>query len=123
MTGLDLDGSDLCPANFPLPNLGAKLRALNMDLYDGKGFSVVRGINPKMYDVVDLTLTYLGVQSRYLDENGRNSEMPCSRCFERKVVCSMIIGRSSSCLECVKAKKSCDSPSVASSRSCCSLPW
>ena len=43
-------------------------------MYDGKGFCVVRGIDPNMYAVEDLTLVYLGVQSYIADRRGRQDK-------------------------------------------------
>jgi hypothetical protein len=74
IAGLELDGGDLSPANFPLPKLGAKLRGLSRDVYNGKGFCVVRGVDPKVYAVEDLTLVYLGVQSYIADKRGRQDK-------------------------------------------------
>lgn len=43
-------------------------------MYDGKGFCVVRGIDPNAYAVEDLTLVYLGVQSYIADQRGRQDK-------------------------------------------------
>ncbi|KAH8910666.1 TfdA family taurine catabolism dioxygenase TauD [Coniochaeta sp. PMI_546] len=72
--GLGLDGSDLCPANFPLFNLGAKLNELSNDVYNGRGFCVIRGIDPGAYALEDLTLVYLGIQSHIADQRGRQDK-------------------------------------------------
>ena len=58
-------------ANFPLPTLGPKLVELSKDVHHGKGFCVVRGIDPAQYDVEDLTLVYLGIQSHVAELRGR----------------------------------------------------
>lgn len=72
--GLGLDGGDLSPGNFPLPTLKGKLGGLSRDLYDGRGFCVVRGIDPEVYAVEDLTLVYLGIQSHIADQRGRQDK-------------------------------------------------
>ncbi|OIW35382.1 Clavaminate synthase-like protein [Coniochaeta ligniaria NRRL 30616] len=72
--GLELDGGELGPASFPLPTLAAKFRGLSRDVYDGKGFCVVRGIDPNVYAVEDLTLVYLGIQSHIADQRGRQDK-------------------------------------------------
>jgi hypothetical protein len=74
MIGLELDGSDLSPANFPLPTLGPKLGRLSHDVHSGKGFCVVRGIDPGLYAVEDQTLVYLGVQAYIADQRGRQDK-------------------------------------------------
>ncbi|KAI0890617.1 Clavaminate synthase-like protein [Annulohypoxylon maeteangense] len=67
---LELDGDLVSRENFPLPTLGSKLEALGQDLYNGKGLSVVRGINPDDYSVEDLTIIWLGIQAYIADQRG-----------------------------------------------------
>lgn len=62
------------PSNFPLPTLGPKLRELSHDVHSGKGFCVIRGLNPAAYSVEDLTLVYLGVQSYIAEQRGRQDK-------------------------------------------------
>lgn len=62
------------PANFPLPTLGPKLLELSRDVHTGKGFCVIRGLNPAAYTVEDLTLVYLGVQSYIAEQRGRQDK-------------------------------------------------
>ncbi|KAH6659976.1 hypothetical protein BKA67DRAFT_653179 [Truncatella angustata] len=66
----ELDGDLVSSANFPLPNLGPKLRSIRHELYDGRGFSVIRGIDPKDFTVEDLTMIWLGVQAYIADQRG-----------------------------------------------------
>ncbi|KAJ4290700.1 hypothetical protein N0V88_006448 [Collariella sp. IMI 366227] len=68
---LGQDGDLVEPATFPLPTLGQKLRELSQDVHHGKGFCVIRGLNPASYSVEDLTLVYLGVQSYIAEQRGR----------------------------------------------------
>jgi len=58
------------PRSFPLPTLGPKLYALRDDIHDGIGIGLVRGVNPAMYSVEDLTLVYLGIQSYIAEQRG-----------------------------------------------------
>lgn len=60
--------------NFPLPKLSAKFEKLRMDLYEGRGFGVVRGLNPKKYSVEDLTVLQLGIQSYIANNFGRQDK-------------------------------------------------
>jgi hypothetical protein len=53
---------------------------------------------------------------KYLELNGTDTDMPCTRCFKRKVACRVAPGNLSRCLNCVKSRKSCDGSTVASSR-------
>ncbi|EOO02443.1 putative taurine catabolism dioxygenase protein [Phaeoacremonium minimum UCRPA7] len=69
--GLELDGDLVSRENFPLPALGVTLDSLSREVHDGRGFCVVRGIDPHKYTVEDLTLIYLGVQAYIADQRGR----------------------------------------------------
>ncbi|KAK3309553.1 uncharacterized protein B0T15DRAFT_6238 [Chaetomium strumarium] len=71
---LDQDGDLVEPARFPLPTLGPKLKELSRDVHDGRGFCVIRGIDPATYSVEDLTLVYLGVQSYIAEQRGRQDK-------------------------------------------------
>ncbi|KAK1755151.1 hypothetical protein QBC47DRAFT_210397 [Echria macrotheca] len=68
---LGQDGDLVDPASFPLPTLGPKLWALSHDVHHGRGFGIVRGINPASYSVEDLSLIYLGIQSYIAEQRGR----------------------------------------------------
>jgi len=70
----DQDGDLVEPANFPLPTLGPKLKVLSQDIHYGKGFGVIRGLDPASYSVEDLTLIYLGVQSYIAEQRGRQDK-------------------------------------------------
>ncbi|KAK0747947.1 hypothetical protein B0T21DRAFT_13632 [Apiosordaria backusii] len=71
---LDQDGNLVEPADFPLPTLGAKLEQLCRDVHHGKGFSVIRGLNPASYPVEDLSLVYLGLSSYVAEQRGRQDK-------------------------------------------------
>lgn len=66
--GLGLDGEHVSRDTFPLPQLGAKLDELSTEVHKGRGFCLVRGVNPADYSVEDLTLVYLGVQTHIADQ-------------------------------------------------------
>ncbi|TGJ85051.1 hypothetical protein E0Z10_g3698 [Xylaria hypoxylon] len=67
----ELDGNLVNQDNFPLPTLGPKLRTLSDDVYNGKGFHVIRGLDPGAYSVEDLAIIRLGVQAYIADQCGR----------------------------------------------------
>lgn len=67
----ELDGNQVNQDNFPLPTLGSKLESLGRDIYSGKGFHVIRGLDPEDYSVEDLTIIWLGVQAYIADQYGR----------------------------------------------------
>ncbi|KUI67834.1 hypothetical protein VM1G_02709 [Cytospora mali] len=68
---LGLDGSKVNYGNFELPSLGKKLQKLSLDIHNGRGFSVIRGLNPAEFSVEDLTLAYMGVSAHIADKRGR----------------------------------------------------
>ena len=71
---LGLDGDLICRQNFPLPTVGKSLDRIRLDVHEGKGFGLVRGINPLDYSAEDLTMMYLGVQSYIANLRGRQDE-------------------------------------------------
>jgi hypothetical protein len=71
---LDQDGHLVGPPNFPLPTLGTELKALSDDVHNGRGFCVIRGIDPSSYSVEDLTLVYLGIGSYIAEQRGRQDK-------------------------------------------------
>ncbi|KAF4971662.1 hypothetical protein FSARC_1579 [Fusarium sarcochroum] len=68
---LGLDGDCVSRDNFPLPTLGPRLDRIRRDVHDGKGFGVIRGLDPQKYSVEDLTVLYLGIQSYIASRHGR----------------------------------------------------
>lgn len=80
--------------SFPLPLLGIKLGGISHDLHNGKGFSVVRGINPDHYSVEDLTTVWLGVQAYIAEQRGRQDHkgnMLGQFVLKTRVACSVLI--------------------------------
>jgi len=71
---LELDGSEVNRGNFPLPNLGPKLEKLGSDIYNGRGFCLVRGLDVSKYSVEDLTMIWLGMQSYIAEQQGRQDK-------------------------------------------------
>ena len=58
---------------FPLPRLGPVLEQLAADLHHGRGFFVVRGIDPSHFSLEDNALLYLGISSYVAPRRGRNN--------------------------------------------------
>jgi len=71
---LELDGNDVCSDNFPLPVLGENLRGLACDLYEGRGFCVIRGLDLSKYSVEDYTVIWLGIQSYIAPKQARQDK-------------------------------------------------
>lgn len=67
---LELDGDEISQHTFPLPTLQDKLRRLAIEIHNGKGFGLLRGLDPSQYSVEDLLLVYLGLASYIGDERG-----------------------------------------------------
>lgn len=83
-TALDLKGNQVTRDTFPLKALGAILDGVSAEIYEGRGFGLVRGLDAQKYTTEDLTLIYLGVQSYVADQRGRQDakgnmlgEPPC----------------------------------------------
>ncbi|SCO00523.1 uncharacterized protein FFB20_11240 [Fusarium fujikuroi] len=74
LVGLELDGDLICRQNFPLPTVGRKLDLMRLNVYEGKGFGLVRGLNPLNYSTEDLTMMYLGIQSYIANRRGRQDK-------------------------------------------------
>lgn len=74
MLALGLDGDLICRLNFPLPTVGKSLDRIRLDIHEGKGFGLVRGLNPLDYSAEDLTMIYLGVQSYIANLRGRQDK-------------------------------------------------
>lgn len=56
--------SEINKETFPLPNLGPKLKELiEKHVLDGRGFVVVRGLNPDKYTRVQNIIAYTGVSA------------------------------------------------------------
>jgi hypothetical protein len=68
---LGVDGDQICRSNFVLPNLGPKLDLIRQEIHNGKGFTVIRGLDPRKYSVEVLSMLYLGIQSHLANKLGR----------------------------------------------------
>ncbi|KAK4238377.1 hypothetical protein C8A03DRAFT_43887 [Achaetomium macrosporum] len=71
---LGLYGSEVTPSTFPLPTLGPKLQRLAAVIHYGKGFAVVRGLEPDEFSPEDNVLVFLGISSYIGVQRGRQDE-------------------------------------------------
>ncbi|KAG6298545.1 hypothetical protein E4U09_000740 [Claviceps aff. purpurea] len=71
---LGLDGDLVRRNNFQLPTLEGDLNHLQNEIHNGKGFGLIRGLEPQKYSVEDLTTIYLGLQSYIADLQGRQDK-------------------------------------------------
>lgn len=53
--------------NFPLPTIQANLARACLDVHQGRGFAIVRGIDPRKYTAEDNVTIFLGI-SNYVGE-------------------------------------------------------
>jgi hypothetical protein len=60
--------------SFPLPNLGLKLKQGASDIYEGRGFFILRGLDPDDYNVEDFTIVYLGLSSYVAERRGKQDQ-------------------------------------------------
>jgi hypothetical protein len=56
-----IPAEELEKSDFPLPTLGRLLEALQIELEDGRGFAVLRGIPVQRYDRADLEAVLMGL--------------------------------------------------------------
>ncbi|GAB1319225.1 TauD/TfdA-like domain-containing protein [Madurella fahalii] len=66
----DLGPDDVSPTTFPLPVLGSRLVQASEIIHDGRGFVVLRGLQPDKYSNFDNILLYLGVTSYIAEKRG-----------------------------------------------------
>ncbi|KAL2826069.1 hypothetical protein BDW59DRAFT_161191 [Aspergillus cavernicola] len=67
-------GHEVSQATFPLPSLEKELANVRNDVYEGRGFSIVRGLDPEAYSVEDLTVVYLGISSYIGERRGKQDQ-------------------------------------------------
>lgn len=61
-------------SNFPLPILGQKLLQVTLDIHRGKGFAIIRGLDPKEFSPEDNLIIFLGISSYIGSIRGRQDE-------------------------------------------------
>jgi hypothetical protein len=66
----NLGPDDVSPDTFPLPNLSTRLIEASETVHDGRGFVVLRGLQPIKYSNFDNILLYLGVTSHIAEKRG-----------------------------------------------------
>ncbi|KAK0736514.1 hypothetical protein B0T21DRAFT_181456 [Apiosordaria backusii] len=72
--GLDLFGSEATPSTFPLPTLGPKLKKAAKDVHNGRGFVLIRGIQPSQFSPEGNVIIFLGISSYIGGMRGRQDE-------------------------------------------------
>lgn len=71
MTGLDLAPESISPKTFPLPQeLSGRLKRISHDCYNGRGFGVLRGLDPTAFTDEENVLVFAGVSSHVAPKRG-----------------------------------------------------
>ncbi|RMZ83944.1 hypothetical protein DV737_g1373, partial [Chaetothyriales sp. CBS 132003] len=63
LKGLNISKNDIGPDSFPLPTVQKELRAVAEDIHNGRGISILRGLDPAKYSFEDNVLLYAGIAS------------------------------------------------------------
>ncbi|CAN8101592.1 unnamed protein product [Discula destructiva] len=71
--GLGLEGEHVNPETFPLPVLSKKLSQIRSDVYKGRGFATIRGLDVDALGSVDLMIAYLGLTSYVAEKRGKQN--------------------------------------------------
>ena len=69
-----LDGDQVHRDVFPLPTLGRTLERAAEDVYNGRGFVIVRGLDPDTLSVEGSTTVYLGLSSYIAKRRGMQDQ-------------------------------------------------
>jgi hypothetical protein len=82
----EVDGNLVNTNNFPLGQLGNKLRDICHEVHNGKGFFVIRGLDPAKYTVEDSTAIFLGIQSYIAEQRARQDDKGnmIGKCYPRR---------------------------------------
>ncbi|CCX30019.1 Similar to hypothetical protein [Tuber melanosporum Mel28]; acc. no. XP_002835447 [Pyronema omphalodes CBS 100304] len=75
--GLNLPLASVGRRTFPLPSLGPRIIALSGKLYgdnNGRGFFILRGLEPRKYNAEDNVIIYAGVSSYVAERRGKQDE-------------------------------------------------
>jgi len=70
----DRGPAPLLPADFPLPRLAGRLRALRSDLIDGRGFVLVKGMPVRQWTHEDLALAFIGLGAHLGHARSQNAQ-------------------------------------------------
>ncbi|KAK4203055.1 hypothetical protein QBC40DRAFT_31627 [Triangularia verruculosa] len=66
----ELEGHEISRENFHLPTLGARLDQACRDVHNGRGFVIVRGLDPLKYSVEDNVMIFLGIAAYIGEQRG-----------------------------------------------------
>lgn len=66
----DMGPDQVSKETFPLPMLSRRLEDVSKELHFGRGFAILRGLEPKQYTPLDNTIIYTGVTSYIAETRG-----------------------------------------------------
>jgi hypothetical protein len=69
-----LHGDLVTQETFPLPTLRNVLQVLCNEVHNGKGFFVLRGLDPEKYSVEDGMVIFLGIQTYIAEQRARQDD-------------------------------------------------
>ncbi|OCK91311.1 Clavaminate synthase-like protein [Cenococcum geophilum 1.58] len=68
--GLGLTKDEISQTTFPLPGLRARLLQTAQEVHQGRGFAVLRGLDPSKYSLADNVILYAGIASYIGNKRG-----------------------------------------------------
>lgn len=71
LAGLGLPFHKVSKESFPLPSLASLLLKTCDDIYQGRGFAVIRGLNPNEYTPEDFAVIFLGISGYIAERRGK----------------------------------------------------
>jgi hypothetical protein len=74
LIALGIDGDLVSKETFPLDKLAVKLDVVRKDIYTGRGFGLVRGLQVGKFTLEDMTVVYLGIQVHIGNKIGRQDK-------------------------------------------------
>jgi hypothetical protein len=72
--GQGLDGSKITKQNFPLGELALKLKTYSDEVFSGKGFVRISGLDPAKFAKEDNVMIFLGISSHFGDQRGKQDD-------------------------------------------------
>jgi len=74
-TALGLDPRTVSPETFPLPTLGPTLKQACRDIYEGRGFFILRGFDEiDTLTPEDVSVVYLGISGYIAGRRGKQDQ-------------------------------------------------
>ncbi|CZS96753.1 uncharacterized protein RAG0_05950 [Rhynchosporium agropyri] len=72
--GLGLSYEKATKETFPLPKLALSLLKIRDQIYHGRGFVVIRGLDPDAYTSLDFAVVFLGISNYIAERRGKQDQ-------------------------------------------------